>query len=240
MEKSSDTAVQPSPKAISMLSIIILNNDEPTVVELTYDNLRRELLSVAGAATEIIISDSWLQGIAQAKGDYICMVEADCLVSSGYFSSNLGLFKRMAQYRKLAMMASCVGIDNWGNRVYCYRLEEETKGTQENSVTYWRVAADRTKRANGLYNVQIGFMPGAIIRKTALREAVKHVDFTKLDTVQLSTQLSFYFWNTGRRVMMNPNTTYVSTDKTLENPPLFDPKVPANAANIFDQEQTQR
>lgn len=218
-----------------MLSVIIPNTDEPTVVQLTYDNLRKELFSVDGS--ELIVADNWLAGLEKAQGDYISLVEPDCLVSGGYFSSNLGLFRKNAFYRKLAMVSSCVGVDNWGNRIYNYKLDKVVAGDEKLSVGYWHIAAERRKKGSGLYPIQIGFVPGAIFRKSALQKLVKQVDLQNRDLVALSTEISFNLWNSNRRIAINPNTTYVSTDRNIENPADFKFKVPDRAANIFTQEQ---
>lgn len=218
-----------------MLTVIIPNTDEPTVIRLTYDNLRRELSSIDGS--ELLIAKSWEAGLQQAKGEFVCIVEPDCLVSSGYFSSNLSLFLKNDHFRKLAMIASCLGVDNWGNRIYNYKLDKVTSGNRKLSVSYWRIAPERKKKTHILYPAQVGFVPGAIFRRSALAEVAKEIGFKSKDLVELSTKISFHFWASNRRILVNPNTTYVSTDRSLENPPLFKPKVPNAAANLFKQEQ---
>lgn len=218
-----------------MLSVVIPNILEPTVVRLTYSNLQKELLNINGGA-ELIIADSWRAGIVESRGDYICLVEPDCLVSGGYFSSNLGLFKAHKHYRKLAMVSSCIGVADWDNRIYNYHLAMSSSG-DSNGVMYWRIAPERVKKGKGLYPVQVGFVPGAIIRRSVAVRLLKKINWANPDLVALSTELSFYLWSTNRRVLINPNTTYVSDDKTLENPAEFDPKIPRVAINVFDQEQ---
>jgi hypothetical protein len=218
-----------------MISVILPNTDEPTVVQLTYENLSRELQSVIGS--EIVVADSWAAGVAQCHGDYICLVEPDCLVSAGYFSSNLGLYRKHAHYRKLAMMASCFGVDSWKNRIFHYRLGQIIAGNEQLSTTYWTLMPQRKKYANTIYPVQVGFVPGAIFRRTALLGIMGRIDFGNPDLIDLSTKVSFHFWNTNRRIAINPNTTYVSTDRRLENPGVFDPKVPRKVGNIFEHEE---
>lgn len=185
-----------------MLSVIISNTAEPTVVQLTYDNLRRELLGVKDS-TELIVADTWAAGLAQAKGDYVSFVEPDCLVSGGYYSSNLNLFKKNGHFRKLAMVASCVGVDNWGNRIYNYKLGEVSAGDEKLSVTYWRVQPERKKKAQGLYPVQIGYAPGAVFRRVAIEDVAKHVDLRDPNLVRLSTKICFYIWESNRRILVN-------------------------------------
>lgn len=216
-----------------MLSVIVPNSTEATVVMLTLENLRRELVGLQGGY-EVVLAANWQQGILRAKGDYVCLVESDCLVSGGYFSSNMGLFKKRGFYRKLAMISSCTGLNDWGNRIYGYRMGQR----EGNNPKQWRIAPDRTKRSTGLYEVQVGFVPGAIIRRGVftdeLLKELRNLNYPTL--VELSTRLSFHLWDTGRRVLMNPNTTYVSTDENLEKYRIFDPKIPDNASNIFAQE----
>lgn len=204
-----------------MLSVILPRTDEPSVVQLTQENLQRELSTVKGA--ELLLVDRWEEGVARSKNDFLCFVEPDCLVSSGYFSSNLGLFLKNSYFRKLAMVSSCVGLNNWGNRIYGYEIdgvwsEEENNVRTKNKF----IVPAKEKKSNSLFSIQSGFFPGSVIRKSAAGSALKEFkSFQTRNLVQLSTDLSFYFWNTGRYVQVNPNTTYISTAEYLANPPQF-------------------
>lgn len=219
-----------------MLSIILPRWEEPTVVELTKENLQNELHVLPDS--ELIVADSWVQGIQKSTCDFVCLVEPDCLVSSGYFSSNLGLFKKNSQFRKLAMVSSAVGLNNWGNKIYGYHMEEVTYGKEGDiQTTSWEIQPFREKRSSNLFPVQIGFLPGAIIRKSAMTAILKK--FEKLDAtdlVKLSTDISMYLWGTGRRVHVNPNSTYVSTDRNIQAPKIFKWKANSQAKALFAQE----
>lgn len=218
-----------------MLSVILPKTDEPTVVEMTRDNLKKELKSIPGI--ELLVVESWEEGIRQARNTYVCIVEPDCLVSAGYFQSNLNLFIKNNHYRKLAMVASCVGANNWGNRIINFHMAPVESQQGPYKVTSWYIRPDREKRSTTLYPVQVGFIPGAIIRRSAMADFLtKHKKFIHHDPVQMSTQVCFYFWNTNRRVHVNPNTTYVSTFEGLENPAAFNPKIPSRVASIFENE----
>lgn len=219
-----------------MLSVIIKNTNEPNVVRLTYDNFCRDLLSVKDS-TELIVADTWETGYAQSKGNFVSFVEPDCLVSSGFYSSNFSLFKKNDHYRKLAMVGSSVGVDDWGNRIYNYKLGQVTAGDDDLSVTYWRLQPERRKKGQGLYPVQVSFFPGAIFRRTAIDDIVREIGLKDDDLVRLSTKICFYLWGNNRRLLINPNTTYVTTDRRVENPGLWEPEVPDQATAIFAREQ---
>jgi hypothetical protein len=154
----------------------------------------------------------------------------------------LGLFKKNFQFRKLAMVSSGVGLNNWGNKIYGYHMEEVTYGnwkdTKGVATKQVEIQPFREKRSSGLFPVQIGFVPGAIIRRGALQAAMNELD-GKLDPrnlVKLSTEVSFYLWETGRRVHVSPSTTYVSTDECLDSPVQFKFDLNPEARHIFSQE----
>lgn len=220
-----------------MLSVILPRWDDPPVIEMTRDNIQNELRSVVDA--ELIVANSWLDGLNKSRTDFVCLIEPDCLVSSGYFSSNLSLFLKNKQFRKLAMVSSAIGLNNWGNKIYGYHMERVTYGKDDDNIqtTCTEIQAFRERRSSSLFPVQVGFLPGAIVRRSAMQAILQ--EFKKLDMqdlVKLSTDISFYLWSTGRRVYVNPNTTYVSTDRRLENPDSFKWKLATEAEHIFEQE----
>mgnify|MGYP003450299095 FL=1 len=103
-----------------MLSVVILDDGEPNVIKLTYENLHKETKQIQDS--ELIVAKDWFDALSVIKNKYVCLVEPDCLVSSGYFSSQMGLFKKNPYMRKLAMLSSATGVNNWANRVYGYKL----------------------------------------------------------------------------------------------------------------------
>lgn len=222
-----------------MLSIILRRNDEPKVVHLTQENLQKELRSVVGA--ELLVEDDWVNGVFKARNDFVCLVEADCLVSSGYFSSLMGLFRKNHEYSKLAMMASSVGVNNWANRVFGYELGREERHFDDqpvDSIERTVLKAIENKRSSQPYPVQAAFMPGAIIRTNVIRRLLEKDDsiMREDDLIKLSADLSFAFWSQGRRVYINPNSTYVSTILSLKEPANFPIEVPEKAAGVFKGE----
>lgn len=189
-----------------MLTVVIKDNDEPRVTQYTYEHLWRELKDISGA--EILILKDWVKGLDDIQNKYICFVEADCLVSSGYFTSQLGLLKKDPYFRKLAMLSSVTGVNNWANRFYGYSIDEE-----HNKV----VRPNLHKRSGVVDAVQIGYVPGSIIRVNMLKKAISHPDVIKAiekDLVLFSTVLSLAFWRQGdgNRVHLNPNAVYVTTE----------------------------
>lgn len=220
-----------------MITVIIPRTEEPKVVMYTQENLIKELYPIPDA--EILIEDSWWQGLQKVKTPFVCLVEPDCVVSSGYFASNVGLFQKNPYYRKLAMVSSAVGVRNFANRVFNYELQQtDWEGFEDDVQTKsWFIGANKDKHSTKLCPVQVGFVPGAVIRTSALLENMD--EFAKLplkNLVEFSTRVSFKFWETGRRVEVNPNSTYVSNEGYLDNPPPFEPKVPNGVDNQFKKE----
>lgn len=232
-----------------MISVIIKRTDEPKVIQMTQSDLVRQLGAINGA--EIILEDTWTEGLKKVRTPYVSLVEPDCVFSAGYYASNVGLIVKAHEkaqgkaghsmgsggFQKLAMITSCLGVRDFGNRIYSYELDKVKEGEiNDVKLKGWHIVPTRTKLNMKLYSVQVGFVPGAVIRMSAIKDIIEDELWDGVDLVQLSTALSFYLWDTGRRIQVNPNTTYVSSDKNLEKPPLFDTKVPARVANIFHQQ----
>lgn len=235
-----------------MITVVIRRTDEPKVIQMTQSDLVKQLGDIQGA--EIILEDTWGEGLKRVRTPYVSLIEPDCVFSSSYYSSNYGLIKKAHEktgngrmgaggYQSLAMISSCLGVRDFANRIYNFELDKvrikDTFKTSEGDLTMkeWHIMPNRNKLSSVLYHVQVGFVPGAIIRMSALKDIIEDELWAGEDLVKLSTALSFYLWDTGRRIQLNPNTTYVSTDNNLEQPPLFEVKVPNKVGNIFYKEE---
>ena len=215
-----------------MLSVIILDSHEPSVINLTYENLWKELKDIPGA--ELIVSDSWLGAIPNTKNKYVCFVEADCLVNSGYFTSQMALFEKNKYLRKLAMLSSATAVNFWPNRFFGYSIGNDFSND---------IIPQKFKHSSAVYPLQIGYVPGSIIRKSMLEPALKEVVGTpgiEHDIVLFSTLLSIAFWGQGdgNRVHINPNTTYVTTESYVNDLGKFggSVKLSSGIADIFRKE----
>lgn len=190
-----------------MITVVIKDNGEEKVTQFTYENLWRELKDIPGA--QLLIEKDWFGPVYKPSiNKYICFVEADCLVSSGYFHSQVGLLKKDAYFRKLAMLSSTTGVNNWANRFYGYCIDKRNPQ---------RVVPIREKRTSSVDSVQIGYVPGSIIRVSMLKQVlpkIQSANAEKIDLVLFSTEVSLAFWRTGdgNRVHINPNATYVTTE----------------------------
>lgn len=211
-----------------MLTVIIQDSGEENVIKLTYQNLWRELKNITGA--ELLVGN-WIDELDNVKNNYVCFVEADCLVSSGYFSSQIGLFKKNPLFRKLGILSSSTGVNNWANRFYGYKLGNNySEG----------VIPELTKKSTAVYPVQIGFVPGSIIRMTMLKQALQTLGIgnNPIDLIKFSTELSLAFWQQGdgNRVHLNPNTTYVTTEDYVNDIGSFIPTNNPNLTSMFKKE----
>jgi hypothetical protein len=192
-----------------MLTVIILDNGEPNVIQMTFENLWRELKDIPDS--DLLIEENWFDGLKRNKNKYVCFVEPDCLVNSGYFLSQVSLLQKDPYFRKLAMLSGVTGVTNWANRFFGYRLD-----TLNNN----RVTPNHVKVSNAVYPVQIGYVPGSIIRVAMLKKllevgTVPGVANIGTDLTKLSMVMSLGFWRQGdgNRVHINPNATYVTTEK---------------------------
>ena len=223
-----------------MLSVIIKDSHEPNVIKLTYENLHRELKDID---SELLVASDWIDavmGLETGHENFVCMVEADCLVNSCYFSSQMGLFKKSPYFRKLAVMSSATAINDWSNKIYGYRLGDNyTEGVIPNSE----------QKSTVPYAVQIAYIPGSVIRLANLQslfDNLKPNNSWDNDLVYFSTQISLGFWRRGRgqgwsagssgnRVHLNPNATYVTTEDYVNDLGKFDPEA-GDLVGMFKRE----
>ena len=184
-----------------MLTVVIKDNGELNVTKLTYQNLWRELKDIPDS--QLVISDSWLDHLPKVSTTYVCFVEADCLVNSGYFTSQVNLFKKNSMFRKLAMLSSSTAVNYWHNKFYGYCVND-----------FGDVSPIKNFKSKSPYPVQIGYVPGAIIRMSMLNKVKFKTKNIEDDLVYFSTEMSLEFWRQGdgNRTHINPNTTYVTTE----------------------------
>lgn len=209
-----------------MITIIIKRTDEPKVIQMTQTDLVKQLGDIEGA--EIILVDRWMDGLKQVRTPYVSLVEPDCVLSSNYYSSNVGLMAKLSSkgmgggFNRLAMIASTLGVGRFDKPIYNYELDKVTY-SELNKIKLkdWQVRPCRVKKSLELYPVQVGFVPGAILRYASVKPLIDTINWGSTNLVELSTELSFHFWRTGRSLKLNPNTTYVSSAKYLDNPPYF-------------------
>lgn len=230
-----------------MITVIIRRTDEPKVIHMTQNDLAKQLDNINGA--EVLLEDSWRVGLQKVRTPYVCLIEPDCVFSASYFVNNVGIMKKTNAAHgggntKVAMLSSCLGIRDFGNRIYNFELDKVkvpsvgnmTSKGEAIQIKSWHIRPFRDKLSLKVYPVQVGWVPGAIIRTTAIKDLLDEDMWDDPDLLRLSTALSFYFWDTNRRIHLNSNTTYVTNEKKWENPPLFDVTVPTKVANIFHQE----
>lgn len=184
-----------------MVSVIILDNGEPNVIQLTFENLYKELKDIYGS--ELLVRKDWfdLEGI---KNRYVCFVEADCLVEPGYFQAQLERFKKRGFSRVTGIMSASTAVTYWDNRIYGYRLGSGVMGVMPN----------RKQKSSAPFSVQVAYIPGSIMRMTMLKEALKDMEITDIhnDLVFLSSELSLAFWKRGYRIYVNPKISYLTTE----------------------------
>lgn len=221
-----------------MLTCIIKDNGEENVIKLTYENIYRELKSIPGA--ELTVSETWLGALNRVENRYVVFLESDCLVSGGYFDSMLGLLQKSPHFRKIAMMTSSTGVNNWANRFYGYsgdqvwsnkaHLDDGTELQTKNNY----IKPNKEKKSTGVYPVQVGYVPGSLLHMGMLTKALSTLNAQEgieNNLAQMSILLSLTFWGQGgakegsdsfgggigNRVHINPNSTYVTTEEYVND-----------------------
>lgn len=206
-----------------MISVIIQDNGEPNVVKFTYENIYKEIKDIEDS--EIIVAPTWTEGIGRAKNKYVCLAEVDCLFSSGYFSSQLGLIKKNPHLRRLGILGSAVGVNQFGNRFYGWSIGSALSSPtiledgRELRVGYHTLEPVRIKKSNYIHPVQIVFVPGAVLRTSMLLDYLKdnRIVFENKDLVRMSSALCLKYWHGETIVNINPNATYVTTEKYVND-----------------------
>lgn len=220
-----------------MLTVIIKNDGEDKVTKLTYENLYHEIKDIPGS--ELVISKSWFEDIPLIKNNYVCLVEADCLVSPGYFVKQMREMKTNPG-RKISALTARTSVNWWDICFYGYYID--FMQTDE-------LIPNRNKKSIQPYPIQVGYMPGAIIRRPMLQRAIEdlHVnDNFANDLVYLSGLLSIAFWRQGKDgvakmvqngnpVYINPDVTYVTTEDYVNDIGKFD-LTASDLANKFTKE----
>jgi len=214
-----------------MITVVIKNNGEENVIKLTYSNLWREIKDIPGA--ELIVENDWMDAVFKVKNDYICFVEADCLVTSGYFISQLGLMKKNKHFRKMAVMSSSTAVSRWDNKIYGYNVgNKHMDGVMPN----------KSKVSSQPYPVEIAYIPGSIIRMSMLGRLITDMELAKGwqdDLVYFSTMLSIGFWSQGvgngigNMVYINPNASYCTTEDYVNDIAKIDAGVSEQTFSMF-------
>lgn len=194
-----------------MITVIIKDNGESSVIDFTYENLWRELKDIPGA--EIIVTKDWFEKVPEVKNKFICLAEADCLVNSGYFTSLVGHIKKNPQLGKLGILSSSTAVNNWAVKFFGYHIDDEhSRG----------VVPNREKKSNnlGFYTLQIAYLPGAIIRTGMLQKALVSSGANpswQEDLVFMSTMLSLEFWRRNWMINIAPNSAYCTTEEYVND-----------------------
>lgn len=172
-----------------MLSVIIPIGEHAEFAEAI---CRREL---QGLQHEVIRAANWQDGLLQAQGEFVSFLEPRSRVSRNYFKKNMKIFTSQPLFRKLVMVASSVNLPDSKHNIYGYLLSLEGS---EPSLLPSRIMSSREP-----YSIQIGYIPGAILRRSVLQGSL-FVD----DPVETSIRVSLDFWQRGWRLLINPNTVY--------------------------------
>lgn len=209
-----------------MITVVILDNGEPNVTQLTFENLYRELKDIYGS--ELLIKDRWFD-LENIKNRYICFVEADCLVSPGYFKAQLEGFSKKGFSRNMGIMSSATAVNYWDNKIYGYKVGPG-------------IIPNRQPKSSNPFSTQVAFIPGSIIRMTMLKACLRKLNNYD-DLVRLSTELSMAFWEKsalsdgkGYRVYVNPKVSYLTTEDYVNDIGNFGVSISEEAVSLFKRE----
>lgn len=216
-----------------MLSVILKDNGEPSVVQYTFENLYTELKDISGS--ELLVKQDW--DIKDIKNQFVCFVESDCLVSNGYFKNLLMAFKILSP--RVCILTSSTAIKYWDNKIYGYSLSPDYQST---------IIPNRKQKTSKPYAVQVGYIPGAIMRTSSLKRLFLPYDADK-DLVYYSCKISLNAWNNGitvdpkhpdgqlgTQIYINPSTVYATTEEYVNDMADFHESIEGNLMTLFMKE----
>lgn len=147
-----------------------------------------------GEDYEIITAPTWNDGLDVAAGEYVCFVEPEAHFSDNFFHDLLDVFLEQPSFRKLAFVAPSGSKPSWMStkRVYGYKITDST------------IVPSFAKSSIAPYSIQIGYLPGAIIRKSILG----NLDDVQKDPIMGSVRMCLKFWANGLRCLIDPRAVY--------------------------------
>ncbi len=196
-----------------MLSVLLLRGKHFKAQE------KMCILELKGEDCEILACDNWNAGLKGAKGEYISFLEPEATLSYNYFHDLLDVFLEQPSFRKLAFVAPAVTKTSWfGNKsIYGYKIA--TSGVWPSFI----------KSSISPYSIQVGYLPGAVIRKSVM----KSLEFFEVDPVMGSVGASLGFWQNGLRCLLDPRAIYTSPEKKLDTPITIENEVPKDIEKLI-------
>lgn len=173
-----------------MLSVIIPPGRRTKLTEIICNKQLR------GMDFELILADTWKEGLRQSKGEFVSLMDADCDMSDNFFKKNLKIFTSQPSFRKLAMVSSSVSNPSRDFRIYGYILSLD--GSEPSLLP------SNIRSSSSPYGIQVGYLPGSIIRRNAIRD----IEILNGDPILDSIKMSLDLWIHGSRCYINPDTTY--------------------------------
>lgn len=135
------------------------------------------------------------------NADYISFVPANSSLDDDYFFKLVQVYIDRPAYRKISMVSPVVSMP----KVDIYSWNITKNGYESTGLG----------RSRSPYAVQISYLPGAVIKKTALQKL--NPTFTG-DDMQDSINLSVALWNSGLRCFVDPDSAIEIDDNTLDDP----------------------
>lgn len=150
---------------------------------------------LTGVEHELIIAP-WDQGFSQANGKFVCFLEDEADFRGGLFVRGLLDILIKPGYSKLAMISPAIEELAADRTVFGWDMLESGQ-----------IVERLEPKSLAPYHARVGYVPGAIIRTTALEE-YKSVLHKYLSVLQLSIDFSMLLWNSGKQVHVDPKMVY--------------------------------
>lgn len=136
--------------------------------------------------------------------DFISFVPEGTNLPDDYFYRLMKVYADRPAYRKISMVSPVVSIPS--TEIYSWNITDSGYSSTD------------IRRSTEPYAVQISYLPGAVIKKTALQKL--NPEFTG-DDLQDSINFSVALWRSGLRCFVDPESLYESENFVLEEPMMY-------------------
>lgn len=153
---------------------------------------------LVGVEHEFIVVKQWDHGLEKATGKFVCFMEHNADFRGGMFIRGLLDILIKPGYSKLAMISPAVEELETGRMIFSYSIDPSGQTLETHTEP----------KSLEPYMARVGYIPGAIIRKSALEGWWGQMRSARAWPLQLSADFSTHLWNHGLRLHVDPKMVY--------------------------------
>lgn len=148
--------------------------------------------------------DTW----REAKTDYIAFIPEGAEFPDGYFERLYQVYSDRPLYRKISIVSPALTVDEYSAKIYGWIVGQSS------------LIPSRIKSSLEPYGVQVAYLPGSLVKKTALEKL--QPKFTGA-ALQDSINLSIAMWQQGLHCYIEPRVSYEPAGASVLQYPIIYP-----------------